>query len=158
MSTSATVPVPDPQPRGESAPGRPVVVLPEALRVWLAAIADLLIPASPVMPAASDVGVATDRLDVVLDVRPDLARGLLRAWSATADIPAEEAVAVVPELDAEGWDAVRLAVAGGYYTHPRVRRLLGYDGQQPRTVQVAEDIDLDLLDRVIRRGARYRTA
>jgi hypothetical protein len=154
MTTSAPAALPDPRPRREG----PAAGLPDAVRGWLAGLADLLIPASAPMPAASAVGVATDQLDVVLRARPDLARGLLRAWSATADLPPEEAVVVVPELDPEGWDAVRLAVAGGYYTHPRVRQLLGYDGQQPRAVQVAEDIDLDLLERVVERGPRYRPA
>ena len=50
---------------------------------------------------------------------------------------------------------MRMVVAGGYYIHPRVRRLLRYTGQEPRTVRVdrvPEYLEEGLLERVMERG------
>ena len=74
---------------------------------------------------------------------------------------AAEAVALLPELDPEAYDAVRMVVAGGYYIHPRVRRLLRYTGQEPRTVRVdgvPEYLEEGLLERVMERGPIFREA
>lgn len=154
MTTSTPTPpvtLPDPQVQPSTEVG-------DACRRWLAGVADVLIPASATMPAATDAGVAGAQLDLVLRARPDLRQGLMRAWAATSDCSPAEAVDTVPELDTDAWDAVRMVVAGGYYTNSRVRELLGYDGQQPRQVRIAGDIDTDLLERVIERGPRYRDA
>ncbi|WP_031470641.1 hypothetical protein [Sciscionella sediminilitoris] len=135
-----------------------VVDVPGDCRAWLCAVADHLIPASVTMPAAGAAGVGAGQLDVVLHSRPDLVRELLRAWSSTTELGPAEAVDQLRQLDEPAYRAVLLIVAGGYYTNPEVRDLLGYTGQQPRTVQIAEDIDEDLLMRVVERGPRYRQA
>jgi hypothetical protein len=131
------------------------------LRSWLAQVADLLIPAAGEMPAASEMDVAGRQLDVVLAARPDLTRLLQRGWNATADSDPAESVRLLPELDPEAYDAVRTVVAGGYYIHPRVRRLLRYTGQEPRTVRVdtvPEYLEEGLLERVMERGPIFREA
>lgn len=128
-------------------------------RTWLAAIADILIPASETMPAASGVDIGGAQLDRVLKARPDLLPHLRRAWMRSADLSAEDAVELLPELDPAAYDAVRIAVAGGYYMHEQVRELLGYTGQQPRQVRVdvvPEYIEEGLLERVMERGPIYR--
>jgi hypothetical protein len=127
-------------------------------RTWLARIGDVLIPASGDMPAASAAGVGGHQLDVVLKARPDLGHHLTRAWVATAGDDAATAIDSLRELDPTAYDAVRLAVAGGYYTNPDVRSALGYTGQQPRTVRIAEDIEEEVLMRVVERGPRFRPA
>ncbi|MCT9934461.1 hypothetical protein N5079_30075 [Planotetraspora sp. A-T 1434] len=132
--------------------------VPDECRDWLRRVADLLIPASETMPAASDAGVAARQLDVVLRSRPDLTHHLLRAWTLTVDTDPPEVMAELRALDPTAHDALCLIVAGGYYTNPRVRGLLGYTGQQPHVVGIAEDIDEELLSRVIERGPRYREA
>jgi hypothetical protein len=148
---------PSPVPLDAAVPVGP----PAECRQWLAGVADLLIPAAGDMPAASEMDVAGRQLDVVLGARPDLTRHLLRGWQAAAESDAEESVRLLQELDAEAYDAVRMVVAGGYYIHPRVRRLLRYDGQEPRTVrvdQVPEYLEEGLLERVMERGPIYREA
>lgn len=134
---------------------------PAECRQWLADVADVLIPAGDGMPAASEMDVAGKQLDVVLGARPDLAHLLLRAWGIAGDTPADEAAGLLQELDPAAYDAVRLIVAGGYYIHPRVRRLLRYTGQEPRTVRVdqaPEYLEEGLLERVMERGPVYREA
>jgi hypothetical protein len=128
------------------------------LRAWLTSIADHLIPAGDGMPAASDVAVTADQLGRVLNVRPDLASHLLRAFGATMTMAAADTVDLLAESDPDALDAITLAVAGGYYMHPDVRHLLGYTGQQPRTITIAEGIDEDMLMRVVERGPIYRDA
>jgi hypothetical protein len=135
--------------------------VPEECRAWLALIADLLIPSDGRMPAASEAGVAERQLDLVLRARPDLHPHLLRAWVTTAGQEPQDALATISELDAEGYDAVRLLVAGGYYANREVRELLGYTGQQPRVVRVdivPEYVEEGLLDRVMERGPLFRDA
>lgn len=128
------------------------------LRVWLTSIADQLIPEGDGMPAASEVAVTADQLGRVLAVRPDLAPHLLRAFGATMTMAAADAIDLLTGSDPDALDAITLAVAGGYYMHPDVRRLLGYTGQQPRTITIAEGIDEDMLMRVVERGPIYRDA
>jgi hypothetical protein len=149
------------QPSAVSLDATVPVGTPAECRQWLARVADLLIPAAGDMPAASEMDVAGRQLDVVLGARPDLSRHLLRGWRSTADSDAEEAVRLLPELDPEAYDAVRMVVAGGYYIHPQVRRLLRYTGQEPKTVrvdQIPEYLEEGLLERVMERGPIYREA
>jgi hypothetical protein len=132
--------------------------IPQECREWLRHVADQLIPASATMPSAGDAGLGDGQLDVVLRARPDLIRDLLRAWSSTSDLAPAETLDELRQLDESAYQAVLLIVAGGYYTSPEVRHLLGYAGQQPRTVRIADDIDEDMLMRVVERGPRYRRA
>ncbi|MFC9221567.1 hypothetical protein ACFT8W_12480 [Streptomyces hygroscopicus] len=132
--------------------------VPEECRDWLRRVADRLIPASPTMPAAGDAGLGDGHLDVVLRARPDLIRDLVRAWASTGELAPDESLDELRQSDPPAYHAVLLIVAGGYYTSPTVRALLGYAGQQPRTLQIAGDIDEDLLMRVVERGPRYRQA
>lgn len=151
------LPSPGPADDSEGAATR----LPGELRTWLADVADLLIPRGGGMPAASEVGVAAEQLDLVLQARPDLTRHLLRGWASTIDSPGRAALDALQVLDAAAYDAVRMVVAGGYYTHPEVRGLLGYTGQQPvmvRVDRVPEYVEEGLLERVMERGPVFRDA
>jgi hypothetical protein len=135
--------------------------VPQECRAWLASIADLLIPSDGRMPAASQAGVAERQLDLVLRARPDLRPHLLRAWVTTGDDGPQEALDALRQLDDQGYDAVRIVVAGGYYTNLEVRELLGYTGQQPKVVRVdriPEYVEEGLLERVMERGPIYRDA
>ncbi|MEU4896265.1 hypothetical protein AB0B12_08790 [Streptomyces sp. NPDC044780] len=140
------------------APDTTAADIPEECRDWLRHVADVLIPASATMPAAGDAGLGDGQLNVVLRARPDLIRDLVRAWSSTNELAPTEALDELQQIDLPAYHAVLLIVAGSYYTSPTVRSLLGYAGQQPRTVRIAEDIDEDLLMRVVERGPRYRQA
>jgi hypothetical protein len=133
--------------------------VPEECRAWMALIADLLIPSDGRMPAASEAGVAGGQLDLILRARADLYPHLLRAWVTTQDLAPQDALDVIQDLDAEGYDAVRILVAGGYYSNPEIRQLLGYTGQQPKVVRVDNIpayVEEGLLERVIERGPLYR--
>ncbi len=126
------------------------------LREWLSGVADHLIPAAYGMPAASSMSVAGGQLDAVVDARPDLLPLLIRAYSGGRGAPWQETVTVLAETDGEALEAVLLAVAGAYYAHPEVRRLLGYTGQVPEEVKpdtYPKYVDEGLIERVI---SRYR--
>ena len=103
-------------------------------RARLATLADELIPAGDGMPAASQVGIHEALLDQVLLSRPDLAEPLGRALdSDVGDPPAR--LMTLATSDWPAYQALVEVVSGGYYLHPRVRKLIGYPGQEARPVQ-----------------------
>lgn len=138
----------------------PTVDLDPALRATLADLADRLVPGDAEMPAPSAIDIGGAQLDVVAAARPDIAEPLRRGLS-TFD-PAADAVAWITSLrsqDAEAWEAVVLAIVGGYYVHPAVWEALGYPGQRPRVVPrgtFPDYLQEGLLERVYERGPRYR--
>lgn len=134
--------------------------LPTNLRDRLRELADELIPAADGMPSASDVGVADGQLDRVLAARPDLASPLAAALAGQSEATTEWLTRLSVE-DSAGYEAVLLAIVGGYYTDPEVRGRLGYRGQEPELVQpeiIPDYVTEGLLDAVLERGAIYRAA
>ena len=134
-------------------------LLGEDLRLRLRALADVLIPAAHGMPAASEIGVADGQLEQVLEARPDLLEPLLRALPHADSEDAERSLAAIQAADPPAHDALVLTVVGGYYIHPRVRELLGYDGQVPVELQpeiVPDYVKEGLLEPVLQRGPLYR--
>jgi hypothetical protein len=126
-------------------------------RAALAALADVLIPAGSGFPAASDAGVAAQGLDEVWLFRPDLAVGLKKILASTGARPASDVVADMKANDPSSFDVLTEAVAGAYFLNSQVRARLGYDGQQPRPINVrSDDLDPALLQPVIQRGPIYR--
>jgi hypothetical protein len=128
-------------------------------RARLAAFADQLIPAAHGMPAASEVDVAGRQLDRVLAARADLGAPIVRALAHVDPDDAERSLAEVHEADPEAYDALLLAIVGGYYIHPEVRKRLGYTGQVPVQVRpeiIPNYVEQGLIDPVLERGAIYR--
>jgi hypothetical protein len=129
--------------------------LSDELRARLRAFADALIPAAHGMPAASEVGVADGQLERVLAARPDLLDPLRRALRDAEPDDAERSLATIAAADPAAHDALVLAVVGGYYIHPRVRELIGYDGQVPVELQpgiVPTYEEEGLIEPVLERG------
>ena len=127
-------------------------------RERLGALADVLIPAAAGMPSATQAGVHREGLDRVLAARPDLEPVLARVLAA-ADGEPGDVLRGLQASDEAGFAALALAVTGGYYTDPEIRRLIGYPGQQyqPELVTGAPDWDEAALARVVERGAIYRS-
>lgn len=128
-------------------------------RARLRELADALIPAADGMPAASEVGVADGQLDRVLAARPDLSAPLRDALARAEGQLGAEWLARLADEDAPAYEALLLAVVGGYYTDRDVRRRLGYQGQEPLQVQpeiVPSYVEEGLLDGVLERGPIYR--
>jgi len=131
----------------------------DELRARLRTFADALIPAAHGMPAAREVGVADGQLDGVLEARPDLLEPLGRALAQVDAADVESSLAAIRAADPAAHDALLLAVVGGYYMHPRVRELLGYDGQVPVEVRpeiVPNYVEEGLIEPVLERGTVYR--
>jgi hypothetical protein len=128
-------------------------------REALAGLADVLIPATDGMPAASEAGATGERLDEVLRLRGDLEEPLTRlAERARGVDPAREVERLQTEEPA-AFEALSTAVAGAYFLNPDVRRLIGYPGQERRPIEVQDPPDYErdgLLSSVVERGTIYR--
>ncbi|MDH3471047.1 MAG: hypothetical protein OEM94_06995 [Acidimicrobiia bacterium] len=134
----------------------------DATRRALETVGDHLIPEAHGMPAAGSMDVGTTQLDAVLASRPDLAPHLERAM---ADANLDDIGGFVTTLeseDPEAYGAVTLAIVAGYYMHPEVHRLIGYQGQVPKDAQRLSEAEIfqeglmDLAQKVIERGPIYR--
>ncbi len=130
-----------------------------AQRETLAGLADVLVPASGRMPAASAAGTAGRGIDRVLRARPDLAGPLAALLDGAAGRdPLEETLRLRRE-DADGFALLLAVVTAAYYGNVKVRRLLGYPGQRPHEVfpdQAEHDLRDGILDPVVARGPIWR--
>ena len=96
-------------------------------RERLRALADALVPGDERMPAASDVGIADDPLDVVLRVRPDLDDDLRRALAREVDDP-QSTINDLRRADPPAYRALVLLVLAAYYRSPAARAGIGWPG------------------------------
>jgi hypothetical protein len=129
------------------------------IRERLRAFADKLIPAAHGMPAASEAGIAERQLDEVLRARPDLLEPMTRALADADPVDAVGSLNRIRAADPGAHDALLMTIVGAYYTHPDVRRRLGYDGQQPVVVRpeiIPNYVEEGLIDPVLKRGPIYR--
>lgn len=90
-------------------------------------VADVLIPAGDGAPSATEAGVATIGLDLVLAARPDLKPDLVRITRYAVGMTASELRAA----SAADFDMLSLAVVAAYFMSPRVRTVYGYYGNLP---------------------------
>lgn len=123
-------------------------------------LADALIPAAEGMPAASEVGIADDLLAEVLNYRPDLF-GPLQEILRTAEgrDPSAEVRRMASD-EPEGFHALGLIVAGGYYLSETVRTLIGYPGQQRLPIvagEIPEYASNGMLAKVAGRAPMWRS-
>ena len=126
-------------------------------RAVLAALADILIPASESFPSASEAGVAAEGLDLVVSFRPDIISRLKSLLTTSRGRPPAEVVAELQKNDPAGFGLLAEIVPGAYFLNPQVRARLGYDGQGPRPIDPQPDyLDRGLLQSVIDRGPIYR--
>jgi hypothetical protein len=134
--------------------------LTEERTATLTALADAVVPASGVMPSASEAGVAAKWADRALATLPDHAAAKLAQIldEAHGRDPAGE-VRRLAEQDQDGLEVLLLVVIGAYYMSPKVRRRLGYPGQKrnpPFEDEADYYLDGGLLDPVVSRGPIYR--
>lgn len=122
-------------------------------------LADVLVPATERMPAASEVDVSGAGLERVLRARPDLEAPLARVLENGPGADPAARLREVQGDDPAGFEALALAATGAYYTDAAVRDLIGYPGQTYDATRVATpDIDISdpMLQRVVARGPIYR--
>jgi hypothetical protein len=126
-------------------------------RAALAALADVLIPASDEFPAASQAGVAAEGLDLVISFQPGIVAGLMNVLEKLNGRTAGEAVADLQKNDPAAFGVLAEFVAGAYFLNPLVRARLGYSGQGPHPIDPHPDyFDDGLLQSVVSRGPVYR--
>ena len=119
------------------------------------ALAEALIPASDVMPSATEAGVAEKLIDQALSYRPDLADDFDAAVMACAGVESEAALDHLAEHDPVRFKALTLLSAGAYLLSPLVQAALDYN---PPPRPVGDDIDTyaDMLADVVERGFHIR--
>lgn len=121
-------------------------------------ISGVLIPATPTMPSAAEVGVQS-AVDHLLDLRPDLKKAFFRGLDACAGDDAEAVARRVNDDDPLALAAIGLLASAAYYFDPKVKELIGYPGQAPRTYDVTtppKALTNGQLQRVIDRGPIFR--
>ena len=136
----------------------PQPTLDPAARAAFAAVADHLIPTAHGMPSAGDV-VGDARLAFVLRSRPDLAGPLRQALRPGLGDDAPSRLATLEREAPELLGVLQQVVVFGYYTDKGVRDLLGYPGQEAKTLyswKVPDFIEEGLTDRVLARGPVWR--
>jgi hypothetical protein len=136
----------------------PLAALDADARAAFAAVADHLIPAAHGMPSAGEV-VGDARLAFVLRSRPDLADPLREALRRGIGDDAPSRLATLEREAPELLGVLQQVVVFGYYTDKGVRDLLGYPGQEARTLyswKVPDFIEEGLTDRVLARGPVWR--
>jgi hypothetical protein len=142
----------------ESVRDDPLAALDPAARAAFSAVADHLVPAAHGMPSAADV-VGDVRLAFVLRARPDLAEPLRDALRPGLGDDAPTRLAALEHEAPEQLAALLQVVVFGYYTDKGVRDLLGYPGQEAKTLyswKVPDFIEEGLTDRVLARGPVWR--
>ena len=120
----------------------------DAQRQTFAGLADVLVPEAHGMPAASAIGLSGAPLDRALRARPDLRAPLASLLDALAGRSPADAVAGAAPAQL---DLLLLLAGGAYTTDPRVKALLGYPGQEARSLPRdgfgAEDLVMAMMDR-----------
>lgn len=136
----------------------PVAAIDPAARAVFTAVADHLIPAAHGMPSAADV-VGDARLRFVLTARPDLLEPLLAALRDDLGDDVAARLATLERDEPAHHGALVSTVVFGYYTDKGVRDLLGYPGQEAKTLyswKVPDFIEEGLTDQVLARGPVWR--
>ena len=128
-------------------------------RETLAALADVIVPSAEGMPAASAAGVHGRWIDAALEARPDFVEPLTRILQRAAGHEPEPFLTALERDDPAAFDVLTVAVGGAYYMNPEIWGLLGYTGQQAKTIDIFElpaYLEEGLLDHVVERGPIYR--
>ncbi|WP_438354342.1 hypothetical protein [Microbacterium sp. CJ88] len=120
-------------------------------RERLAALADLLIPASDGMPSGSSAQAHNTYLDSVFAVRPDLVEVVRAGLDVLPDpVPAALAEVPMPQLR-----PVADALTAAYFLNPDVAASVGYRKRSVIPIRFDDDLD-GLVADVVARGTIYR--
>jgi hypothetical protein len=111
--------------------------LDEHQRKRLVMLADLIAPRLEDMPSASDLGLVDGGIKDVLSLRPDLADKLPDILSNCPDTPSNHYLEDLGTDQPEALEVLLHVIAGAYYMHPRVRKLIGYDGQKELSIEIS---------------------
>jgi hypothetical protein len=129
------------------------------LRAVFAGLADVLIPAGSGMPSGGEVALERGALDAVLEVRPDVADGLVTLLEAARGADPDAEVARLQAEDPDGFQLLTTVAAGGYFLDEGVREAIGYRGQEAVPIEHLDPPDYErdgLLASVVERGSIYR--
>ena len=103
----------------------------------LAKLADLIAPRLDDMPSASDLGLVDGGIKDVLRLRADLAAKLPGILSDCPETPSNNYLEGLSARQPEALEVLVQIVAGAYYMNPRVRKLIGYNGQKELPIEMS---------------------
>jgi hypothetical protein len=147
-----------PADRDAARPADPLDAFDAAARAAFTAVAQHLIPAAHGMPSAGDV-IGDARLRFVLTARPDLTEPLAAALRPGLGDDAPTRLAALERAEPDHHQALISTVVFAYYTDKGVRDLLGYPGQEAKTIyswKVPDFVEEGLADAALARGPVWR--
>ena len=109
-------------------------MLNDALRRFVAALAGELLPGNDRQPCAADADLTGGPLDQVLSSRPDLETGLVSILERfrLSDVQAPQVF--IQTLKASELRLLLTVMCGAYFLVDKVRRSVGYPGQEALTL------------------------
>lgn len=123
-------------------------------RVKLGRVADLLIPATSVMPSGAMADAHGAHIDRVVRVRPDLVDSVRQALRHVPDPLPRSLESLDPQV-LSLMRPVADAITAAYFVNPEVARLVGYQKRSLIPIHFDEDLDT-LVSTVTARGPIYR--
>ena len=103
-------------------------------------LADVLIPTTPAVGGARELGVLGVQLDRVIAARPEIATGLHEAVDFEG--PAEDHLRHLHSSDRVLFEALAFALMAAWTQHPEVRAFLDYRGQEPQDIAPTDAYDV----------------
>ena len=127
-----------------------------ARRQVLAAVADVIAPTTGEMLSASAIDLAGEPVERALRARPDLAPPLQLLLDRLVNQPPTDLTRWLDRLHTNEISILMQVVAGAYYMHPAVRRILGYAGQDALTLPRGSFGGDEMLWEMMQSPPRYR--
>ena len=93
-------------------------------------LSNVILPGNLEQPAAQDIDIADEPLDLLLRSRPDLEKNLLKQLQNYCDATSNDALSYIQSLEITELRNLILIVCATYYMHPVVKKNIGYSGQQ----------------------------
>lgn len=122
-------------------------------------VADVLIPATDVMPALRDADPSGEWLGRACTARADLVADLVAILDELEGADLSTVVVALHRNDRAKFDVLATFVAGTYYMIPRVRELIGYPGQvrnAPPLDLAAEELGDEIFEGAMNYSGSYR--
>ncbi len=138
-----------------------MTTLNDADRQVLWDVADVLIPATEVMPSLRDADADGTWLQRTCAARPDLVEELKLLLGELRGADLSAVLVSLHSNDRARFDVLATFVAGTYYMVPAVRDLIGYPGQvrnPPPVDLAAEELGDELFEGAMNYAGSYRVA
>lgn len=133
------------------------MTLTPAERATLSEFARIMLPGGSGMSGADDLQLSDCPVDRVLSIEPALTEPMRRFLAIQDRVENLNDIEVLARTDPAGFKALATVLANAYFMCDKVRREIGYPGQEARDSSIGlTDIDLVLIDRMKSTGVSWR--